>query len=305
MKHAFYTLVFTLTACGSAGELGVAKFNVEGDVHQSHVAVGSQFSVSAKISTFGEKLSVRSDNSGFIQSAGELFEVVDAGEFRIEAWDKQNDLVDWLYFSSVAPDDIVLRSGTAHHFTWSNDTENSFAMLEGDYIELAMDVVDQEGNPLLHTNLVNLEVPASWQLQASVDNDEVSLRAGQSGPSSFTINAGDGVSSQFFVDVVEPWELQSLHISSTPPMSSPTFDATSNSTNIVNGSWFLVSAFAETWDGKAVLLSHEHFSIQTEFGAEEVITGAGGMWVRVPYGQPTQVNVSAGPLTSSYLIGQM
>lgn len=305
MKHAFYSLVFGLTACGSAGELGAAKFNVEGNVHEAHVAVGSQFSVSAKVSTFGEKLSVRSDDSGLVLSSGEHFKVVDAGEFRVEAWDQQNELVDWIYFSSVTPADIVLRSGTAHDFQWSAGAENAFAMLEGDYIELALDLVDQEGYPLLHTNLLEIESPASWQLQARISNDEISLQAGQSGQSSFTIHAGDELSSQFYIDVVEPWELQSLQIRSTPPMASPTLDATSGPASFGDGSWFLVSAFAETWDGRAVLLSHDHFDVASELGGEEVIVGAGGLWVRVPSGQATQVNVTAGPLASSYLIGSM
>ena len=81
------------------------------------------------VSTFGEKLNVRSDDSGFVQSSGDKFQIVDSGEFRVEAWNAQNELVDWIYFYSVQPSDIALRSGTAHHFKWSASTENSFAML--------------------------------------------------------------------------------------------------------------------------------------------------------------------------------
>ena len=86
-----------LTACGSAGELGMAKFSIEGNLHEAQVAVGSSFSASAKVSTFGEKLSVRGDDSGLLQSSGDDFRIVDAGEFRLEAWNAQNTLVDWIY----------------------------------------------------------------------------------------------------------------------------------------------------------------------------------------------------------------
>ena len=298
-------ICLSLTACGSSGELGLAKFNIEGDLHEAQVAVGSAFSASAKVSTFGEKLNIRSDDSGLIQPLGDKFQVVDAGEFRVEAWRGQKELVDWIYFSAVQPADIMLRSGTAHNFKWSASTENSFAMLAGDSVELAMDLVDAEGNPLLHANLLHLDMPASWQLQADLKDDAISLYAGYSGSTDFTIHAGEELASTFYVDVVEDWELQSLQISTTPPMASPTFEHTDYHSGFGSGSWFLVSAYGQTWDGKAVLLGHEHFSVSAESVADEIIVGAGGLWINVPFGEYATVNVSAGPLSSSYIIGAL
>jgi hypothetical protein len=305
MKYAIssFFLFTTLSACGTTGELGAAKFNIEGDLHQAEVAVGSQFSASAKVSTFGEKLSVRSDDTGLITDSGDTFHIIEPGEFRIEAWNSENNLVDFIYFYSVQPEDIIIRSGTTHNFTWSAETENAFAMLEGDSIELAVDLVDEQGSPLLHANLLELESPASWQLRSHLSDTALTLEAGYGGSTEFTLRAGENMASKFFVDVVGEWELKSLQISSSPPLSSPTFETNNEASPWDDGAWFLISAYAETWDGRAVLLSHDHFSVGAESIADEILAGAGGMWVHVPSGSYATVNVSAGLLGSSYVVG--
>jgi hypothetical protein len=193
------------SACTTRGELGEAKFRVGENWSSGSIAQGSLFEAKAKLPLMQGELAVQSSDEEVLSPTKGRFSANEIGEADLVAFDSTGSMIDYLTFEVKEVDKIGLRDGEF------NEIPFRFAMLLDTRLNLHFEVIDAEGEELLHSNLVEMHESDARFIRSTFSNDTVTLDPNTYGEEKLLFKANE-IEKQYRVEAISPTQMASFSV---------------------------------------------------------------------------------------------
>jgi hypothetical protein len=274
------------TACTTKGELGEAKFRVGNNWSSGSIAQGSVFEAEAKLPFLQGDLAVRSSDEAVLQPINGRFSAEDVGEANLLAYDETNMMVDFLQFEVKEIDSLRLRD------EMMDDIPSKFAMLLDSRLQLDLQLLDIEGEELLHDNLVEMHESDSRYIRSSFTNDQVTLEPYTYGEEKLLFKV-DELQKQYRIEAISPTQMTSFSVSLNGHQGSHPNGSYSSAP--YGYEWVEVLIDAESLNGNPVLIPSTELYVPGAMETWRMDGDINRIWALLSWGEFPMVSLNPPP----------
>jgi hypothetical protein len=275
------------TACNTKGELGEAKFQVGNNWNSGKVALGSQFNAEAKLPFFGGSLDIKSTDENILQPSMGQFIANNSGQADLVALTENNAMVDFLRFEVVEATELSLTDGM------SQDIPNQFAMLLDTELDISLQMLDAEGQILLHDNLVEMLESEDRFISSRFRGDQVTLNPYTYGEERLLFRAGN-IEEQYKIQAISPTQMRSFAVNlNAHQPNHPDRDRYSSAPYGLE--WVEIVIEAESLDGYTVLIPSEDLYVHGARETWRATNDINRIWAQLSWGEFPMVSLTPPP----------
>jgi hypothetical protein len=278
------------TACTTKGELGEAKFQVGNNWNSGLIAQGSQFHAEAKLPFFGGSLEIKSSDENILQPHNGQFIANELGQADLIAIDESKAMVDYLNFEVKEATEINLSDAMF------NDIPRQFAMLLDSELEISLRLYDDEGQMLLHDNLIEMLESEDRFIRSRFHNNQVRLSPYTYGEEKLLFRAGE-LEEQYSIQAISPTQMSSFAINLNahqPTHPNPDRDYAAP----YGLEWVEVIVEAQSLDGRPVLIPSSDLYIHGARDTWRAEDDINRIWALLSWGEFPMVSLTPPPTES-------
>jgi hypothetical protein len=280
-------IMTTSTACTTKGELGEAKFLVGNNWNSGSIAQGSLFDATAKLPFLQGKLAVRSSDDTILQPINGRFSAEEVGKADLMAYDESNNMVDYLHFNVKKVDSIRLRD------KMMEDIPFKFAMLLDTRLQLDLQILDIEGQELLHDNLVEMHESDSRYIRSSFTNAQVTLEPYTYGEERLLFTVHE-LQKQYRIEGISPTQMTSFSVSLNGHQGNHP-NGSNYSSAPYGYEWVEVYVEATSYNGNPVLIPSSELYVPSAMDTWNLDGDINRKWALLSWGEFPMVSLTPPP----------